>query len=332
MVINDSAVPIPASATAVVAARSAIGEQYSDFRPDGEDGPYLGEGSVIDRGRTAIPTPVENVLSNVDGLARPIPVGDLRTVVSELGDGFDGIGGDLATLVDSLETLSATQLDALPSTLDLIRDGRVVLDTQREQPAAIEDFSAGLDETTAQLRSNDGVLHRLIDGAATAGETGALIDSAGPSVTSIVGDVASTTAAISPRAWALRPLLQFLPATAMGARAQSPGDGTTHFGAVLEVDNPPPCTVGYEATQRTLERERAADPDFDEAAENFPIDLGGLHCTARTVTGVRGAGSVAYMDPTVSQPWDDAPKVDPGALDLNPIANQLAALLGVTVR
>ncbi|MBY6537896.1 MCE family protein [Rhodococcus sp. BP-349] len=334
LLIDDSSDPISAATSAAVAARSAIGEQYVDLRPDTDEGPHLQDGSIIDRSRTTIPTPVENVLSNVDGLARSIPVDELRTVVTELGDGFDGMGGDLATLVESLDSLSAAQLDALPETLDLVRDGRVVLDTQSEQSSAIIDFSAGLDDITAQLRANDGDLRRIVDsGIDASDETGALITSAGARVTSIANDVASVAAAVSPRAWALRPLLQILPRTAMGARAQSPGDGTTHFGLVVETNNPPPCTVGYEATQRTLERERAADPDFDETTRDFPIDLS-VGCTAPrgSVTGVRGAGSAPYMDPAIPQPWDDKPKVDPGALDLNPIANQLATLLGVTVR
>lgn len=82
-----------------------------------------------------------------------------------------------------------------------------------------------------------------------------------------------------------------------------------------------------------MERERALDPDFDETTQDFPIDLSvGCAAPRGSVTGVRGAGSVPYLDPAVPQPWDDKPKVDPGALDLNPIAQQLAPLLGVTVR
>ncbi|WP_328810468.1 MCE family protein [Rhodococcus sp. NBC_00294] len=332
--IDDDAPPISASSAAVVAARSAIGEQYIDLRPNTDAGPYLAEGSVVDRARTSLPVPVESVLANVDGLARSIPVDDLRTVVTELGDGFDGMGDELATLVESLDSLSAAQLDALPATVDLVRDGRTVLDTQSDQASAITDFSAGLEQITAQLRSNDGDLRRLVDtGTDAARETGALVAASGPSVTSVATDLASATSAIGPRAWALRPLLQFLPGLAEGAKSQSPGDGTTHFGLVLETNNPPPCTVGYEGTQRILERERALDPNFDETAQDFPIDLS-AGCTAPrgAVTGVRGAGSVPYLDPAVPQPWDDKPKADPGALDLNPIAQQLAPLLGVTVR
>src|SRR5262249_28981955 len=42
---------IPAAPKAVVASRSAIGEQYVDLQPASPDGPYLASGSVIPRDR-----------------------------------------------------------------------------------------------------------------------------------------------------------------------------------------------------------------------------------------------------------------------------------------
>jgi phospholipid/cholesterol/gamma-HCH transport system substrate-binding protein len=60
-----------------------------------------------------------------------------------------------------------------------------------------------------------------------------------------------------------------------------PGDGTAHFGLVLNVDDPPACTKGYEGTKRL-------DP-------NQTTDLPALNTAARcdeprgSVTAVRGA-------------------------------------------
>ena len=39
---------------------------------------------------------------------------------------------------------------------------------------------------------------------------------------------------------------------------------------------------------------------------------------------------IAFADPNTSQPWDGKPKVDPDKLNLNPIATQLAPMLGAT--
>ena len=48
------------------------------------------------------------------------------------------------------------------------------------------------------------------------------------------------------------------------------------------------------------------------------------------MTGVRSANRIVFADPDVPQPWDLKPKVDPEKLNLNPIATQLAPLIGVT--
>ena len=51
MTIDPDAESIPDDAAAVVANRSAVGEQYVDLRPERDDGPYLEDGSVIPRDR-----------------------------------------------------------------------------------------------------------------------------------------------------------------------------------------------------------------------------------------------------------------------------------------
>lgn len=66
--IDDDAPPISASSAAVVAARSAIGEQYIYLRPNTDAGPYLADGSVIDRDRTSSPSRWKASLRTSTGL------------------------------------------------------------------------------------------------------------------------------------------------------------------------------------------------------------------------------------------------------------------------
>jgi phospholipid/cholesterol/gamma-HCH transport system substrate-binding protein len=47
-------------------------------------------------------------------------------------------------------------------------------------------------------------------------------------------------------------------------------------------------------------------------------------------TAVRGGERADLADPSIVQPWDSTPKTDPEKLNLNPIAVQMATLLGVT--
>ena len=82
-----------------------------------------------------------------------------------------------------------------------------------------------------------------------------------------------------------------------------------------------------------LDAERAKNPDFNDEEQDFPLDLN-VNCTTPqgSVTGVRSANKIAYADPNIPQPWDSKPKVAPNPMNLNPIATQLATLLGVTFR
>lgn len=325
---------IPASARAVVANRSAIGEQYVDLQPDSDSGPHLSDGDVIVRERTEIPVPVEQVLASANDLVRTVPVDSLTTTVRELGRAFDGRGDDLQTLVDSTIDLSAAGLDALPQATALIRDSRTVLETQAEQGSAIRRFSEDVNRISEQLKGSDADVRRLIDtGTQASRETGSLLDAAGPALSAGLGNLSQVTSAVAPRAMALNYLLTFLPALAAGAGSAAPGDGTLHLGLLLETDNPPPCTQGYEGTRAIVDRMKRENPDFDEFRDEFPTNFA-ANCTAPlgSATGVRSANRIAYADPATPQPWDDDPKVAPDALNLNPVATQMALLLGVTPR
>lgn len=330
LVIDSDSPRIPASAEAVVANRSAIGEQYVDLRPDSDSGPYLKEGSVISGAQT--PVPVEQLVSSVDHFTRTVDLEALNTTVTELGKAFDGKGEDLHVLLQSLNEFTTTFHETLPQTVQLIRDGRVVFGTQAEQAAAIRRFSDGLDRLTAQLRSSDPAIRRLIGTGADAGEQfGALLDESGGALTEDLANLRVLLQGISPKFYALRPLLQMLPQLSLGASATAPGDGTSHFGLVLETNNPPACTVGYEGTQRILEQMKAQNPDFDDTRDEFPFNTD-AKCLVPfgNPTAVRGGERAELADPSIAQPWDDNPKVDPDKLNLNPIAVQLATLMGVT--
>lgn len=330
--LDNGGPQIPASARAVVANRSAIGEQYVDLRPLSDEGPYLVDGSVIESTADDIPVPVESLLVSTDALTRSVPVDSLRTVVTELGAAFDGRGDELQILVDSLAELSAAGVEYLPQTVGLIRDSYTVLGTQSEQASAIEQFSADLDLVTAQLRDSDPDLRRLIVTGTEAGdELSRLVAESGPGLTANLTNLAALGDRLAPQAIALQPLLAFLPAVAASAGYVAPGDGTVRQGIVLETNNPPSCTIGYEGTHEIIEQMRAQNPDFDDHQQDFPFNTAAsCEVPQGSVTGVRSANRIVFADPATIQPWDFTPKKDPDKLNLNPVATQLAPLLGVT--
>ena len=107
LTIDPGAEDIPADTKAVVATRSAVGEQYVLLQPDDDKGPYLKDGSVIPKDRTSIPVPVEQLLLNMDELVGSLDQENLRIVVDELGQAFAGAGDDLGRLIDNGNLLLA---------------------------------------------------------------------------------------------------------------------------------------------------------------------------------------------------------------------------------
>ena len=326
--LNDGGPRIPASAVAVVANRSAVGEQYVDLRPDTDQGPYLVDGSKIAQDRTEIPVPLYDLLAGADTLTRSVPVDSLRTVVSELGKAFDGRGQDLQTLFDSVGNISQEITDTLPQTVALVRDGGVVLGTQAEQAPAIASFSRDLRLIAVQLQSSNPDLRTLIDtGLEASDAAGSYLSKYEQPTTALLANGQTITSIIEPRAPGLGVALAILPATAQAAPSLARG-GVAHFGLVLETNNPPACTVGYESTRAKLDAMKAQDPNFDEFQSEFPLNLD-AHCDVPqgSPTGVRGAARAILSDPDYPQPWDNKPKVDPDRLNLTPVATQMYTLL-----
>ncbi|MER6595273.1 MCE family protein, partial [Micromonospora purpureochromogenes] len=137
-------VRVPDDLRAVVAQRSAVGEQYVDLRPERDTGPYLAGGSVIPANRTGLPLAPETLLTNLDALVRSLDPDDLTVLITELGTAFEGNEQALARILDAGDLLLAEASARLPETLALIHDGRTVLTTQAESAEALRRWAAGL--------------------------------------------------------------------------------------------------------------------------------------------------------------------------------------------
>jgi phospholipid/cholesterol/gamma-HCH transport system substrate-binding protein len=114
--IEDDAPSIPADSLAVVANRSAVGEQYVDLQPRTTHGPYLLDGSTIPRASTRTPLPTTDLVLSLDRLVNSVGRKDLRVTVDELGKAFAGTGPNLSRLVDSGNKLTESASEALPET------------------------------------------------------------------------------------------------------------------------------------------------------------------------------------------------------------------------
>ncbi|MFT3716900.1 MAG: MCE family protein [Gordonia sp. (in: high G+C Gram-positive bacteria)] len=330
--LNSSAPKVPENVKAVVSNRSAIGEQFVDLQPEAAGGPYLKNGDRINQ--YDLPPKLQDVMSDTIDLTKSVPVDDLSTVVHELGLAFDGKGDDMSRLLDSLTKLAQSGHDNLGETVSLIQNADVVLQTQKDQSDQILAWSKGLDQVTAQLAASDPAVQRILtDGPKTATELSDFLTKNGDDTTKLVHQLGETMHAVEPATYSTGALFAMLSALSAGSHSPAPGDGQIHFGIVLETNNPPACTKGYEGTKDIIAQAKKANPNFDINYDDFAFNTN-AHCDVAVgnPTGVRSANRAALANPEIAQPWDDVPKKDPDKLNLNPIATQLSWILGVNPR
>ncbi|MDQ4118179.1 MAG: MCE family protein [Actinomycetota bacterium] len=304
--IDNSAPPIPADTRAEVRNLSAIGEQYVDLQPAPEGGPVLAAGSLVPQNRTTTPVGVEELVVNLDDFVRTVPLDSLRTVVSELGDGFANTAQPLQQLLDTTGQFTRSATDALPQTTALIRDSRPVLTTQNEVAPQFKEFAASLNQVTDQFKQSDPDLRRIIaDGPRLGEQVSGVLRESGPGLGESLSNLRQISELVENRQEGLRQVLVTYPGMVAVGPQVVPGDGTAHLGLVVNVNNPPACTRGYEGTTRR-------DPhDVSEVPVNS-----GAYCgePPGSPTSVRGMQNVPRAE-TLTPPADagDSPAPPPAA-------------------
>ena len=111
------------------------------------------------------------ILTNLDNLVESVPQADLRTVVAESGAAFKDAGPSIGQIIDTSSSFIETAEANFDTTTALIRDSRVVLQTQVDKGSAIRSFSRDLALFSGTVAANDKYLRSLIDnGSATANQ------------------------------------------------------------------------------------------------------------------------------------------------------------------
>ncbi|WP_242902960.1 MCE family protein [Actinomadura terrae] len=245
---------IPREGTsAIVANRSAVGEQYIDLQPSRDGGPYLDQGKAytIPRRLTKLPVSTAELLRNVDALVGSVNTKDLATIVDELDKAFTGSASDLQSILDDTDRLLKTADRAFPDTKRLLDNSVTVLGTQRAQGANIRGFARNLNELTTSLRKDDPALRQTLTNAPGAvDETHQAINQLAPTLPVLLANLTTTGQIVSAHKAGLRSLFILYPVTLAGAFTVTPGDGTQHLGLALNIDAPPPCTKGYEQVKK----------------------------------------------------------------------------------
>jgi phospholipid/cholesterol/gamma-HCH transport system substrate-binding protein len=201
--------------------------------------------------------------------------------VDELFLAFDRAGPDLQRLLDSSNVLIPDAIRNLPQTTQLLRDGRIVLETQSQLGPQITSLARDLQLFTAQLKADDPNLRRLVTAAPpAAAQLEGLIRDVGPDLSRVLANLLTVSRILEPRQSAIEQVLVTYPALAAAAPTVVPGDGRVHFGLVLNIADPPYCRNGY--LQPDAGWRPATELDF------IPMDTT-VRCAEASPVNVRGA-------------------------------------------
>ena len=253
--IQKNAARIPSDTRAIVANRSAVGEQYVELQPETKNGPYLGDGGQIPVAMTATPISTTKLLTDLDGTVNSVNKRSMQTVVDELGKGFNGTGDDLGRLIDSSNSFITTANDNFKMTTALLNDGSKVLDTQIDKSSDIKSFARDLSLFSDTLASSDKDLRRVIEnGSATANQLRTFLEDNKVDLGGLINNLVTTGEVTGAHINGTEMILVVYPYVVSGGYTVVDKDPNTglydaHFGMIMTQD-PPVCKHGYEGADR----------------------------------------------------------------------------------
>ncbi|MFE3541993.1 MlaD family protein [Nocardia sp. NPDC059177] len=242
----DQSYKIPVDTAIQVAALSAAGEQYIDFRPRSDSGPFLPDGAVIEFNPDQIktPVPVWAVLDDTSALISQVDPQKFQTILNELdialGAGPDALRG----LINGISLAVAGLDNLLPQTVNLIENLRVIADTTSHAQPDLQTLTSNSGALFTQFNNANAELQGILDNAPAQFEAlGAVLDKTADPITALSANFVAITRAAQLRQPALRLLFPSL-AQGLGAIGIPAHDG--EFYAVLDIWPRPTCNYDTE--------------------------------------------------------------------------------------
>lgn len=269
---------LPVDAPMFVHNLSAVGEQYLDFEPASDDGPYAEDGAVLEGSAASLPVDETDLLIELDSFVRSVDKENLQVVVKELGTLFEGTGTPLQNMLDSGSRFVDEASAHTDETIALLNDGLTVLRTQQQGGENIRSFSRDLRLITDALRESDGDLRSVLaDTPAAAQELTTLLEELEPTIPVLLGNAISVQQVAVSHLRGLEQLLVEFPRVIAGGYTGTTPDGYGHVN--LQFDQTPPCREGYmppsqwrqgnELTDAPIFPARCAEPNTNYRGFNY---------------------------------------------------------------
>jgi phospholipid/cholesterol/gamma-HCH transport system substrate-binding protein len=224
---------------------SAVGEQYLDFEPPDDHGPYAEAGDTLKGTADSLPVDEGDLLVELDRFVDSVDKENLQVVVHELGTMFDRTGVPLQRLLDNGSAFVREASAHTAETIRLLDKGKRVLATQQGESENIRSLAADLNGITESLASSDEDLEQVLDGTpGTARELDGLLRDLEPTLPVLLANAVSVNQVVVSHLAGVEQLLVTYPRTISAGFTGTPGDGYGHVN--LQYDNQvQPCTEGY---------------------------------------------------------------------------------------
>jgi phospholipid/cholesterol/gamma-HCH transport system substrate-binding protein len=248
-----------------------VGEQYLDFEPPDDKGPFADAGHTFDGTDESLPVDEGDLLVELDQFVSSVDQDNLTTVVRELGTMFNDTGRPLQRLLDSGSTFVREASAHTEETIRLLDRGKRVLTTQQGESENITSLARDLRGITDALARSDDDLERVLDGTpGTARELDALLRDLEPTLPVLLGNAVSANQVVVSHLAGLEQLLVTYPVTIASGFTGTPGDGYGHVN--LQIDNAvPPCTEGYKPRNQWRQTNDLTDaPIYPAKCESGP--------------------------------------------------------------
>ncbi|WP_063062607.1 MlaD family protein [Nocardia sienata] len=242
----DSRYDIPVDTKVAVQALSGAGEQYIDFRPAGDQGPYLTDGSAItfDAERVSTPVPISAVLENSSDLIAQVDPEHFAVILNELDTALSGGPDQLRSLIEGVSLVTAGMDSLLPQTTHLIANLRTIAGTTSQAQPDLGTLTANSRVLFDQFNKANAELIKVLDQApGQFASVTATLDSTSDPITALAGNFLALTRAAQLRTPALAALF---PALELGGAALGVPAHDNEFHTILDIWFRPYCQ--YQST------------------------------------------------------------------------------------
>ncbi|MGV9822569.1 MCE family protein [Nocardia xishanensis] len=235
----DARVRVPAGGTVAVQRLSAAGEQYLDFRPDHNDGPYLEDGAVIGAERVSTPVTINSFLINASALIAGLNPQRLNVIIDELDKALADGPDRLRTVISGISQAMAGLTAQLPQTERLIANLSVIAETTSHAQPDLATLVRGSGVLFGQLSAADQEVRRLLElGPGQLATLGGVIAETGDPITDLVTNFVAITRAARLRTPAMTALF---PALRAGSAAMGIPAHDNAFHTMVDIWPRPTC-------------------------------------------------------------------------------------------